>query len=74
MANLLNIRSSVTSMSLEQALEIHRNIRQNRRISKRAIKAEKKESKKRVDKVDTLFGKMSKEDIQALLMLLDGKE
>ena len=67
MGQLDDLKKSLEGLDDEAVLEMVRQTRKNRRISKKKIKTAKKSSKKAKESIEQVLGKMSDEDRIALL-------
>ena len=70
---LEELRDQMKSMSTEELVELHKNIRSNRRVrvSTSQETREKKSSKKRVKGIGRLLTELSKEDKAELIKALE---
>jgi len=69
MATIDDLRKSITEMSDDELFNLHREVRQSRRTSKRVTKPTKK-TKKEINMVEMVKG-MSEEDRRQLLKELE---
>ena len=72
MATIDDLRKSITEMSDDELFNLHREVRQSRRTSKRVTKPAKK-TKKEINVVEMVKG-MSEEDRRKLISELEGME
>ena len=73
MADLASIRGSVLFMGVEEAINLHSRIREQRYVSKRKIKVAKKEKKAKVVGVEKTISTLSDAELDMMIAALEKK-